>query len=470
MDFEKNMSVQPVLRRMKADDDILGRQEFVDRLKALCDIVSDNRGNVCFAVNGKWGTGKTFVLDMFEEQMLDVYQEDSELTRYLVFRYNCWEYDYYEEPLVAIIAALTDQLGAKVNLLSGEAKKKIAGVMSELKELLTESAFDFLEQRYGIPAKKIGSAILNGVVQEEDHSYDNLFSFRKQLRKLQEEIKKLSEDQTILVIVDELDRCLPTYTIKVLERLHHLFTGIENTQVIIAVDKDQLAHSIRQIYGEGTDVDGYLRKFVSFEVALDVGNFSDEQRFNDKFQRYIGKFKLDEGLFINDVNQFKMYILDGIDMRKRIAFIEKCELLHKLLDSEYACEGTYLCLELFLTLLDSCKIDLQRAKGMFSIGSIFDPASFWDSNEQMKHSVPAGLRKLAGKIKAEQNDGVRKLLANSGYNGRDWVNTRSLNGLFLMVYRSMLGFGDDVLDGDTEEARALREYGVKYWNLLQIIH
>lgn len=470
MDVEKDMSVQPVLRRMKADDDILGRQEFVGRLKSLCDIVSDSRGNVCFAVNGKWGTGKTFVLDMFEEQMQDVCQEDSVMTRYLVFRYNCWEYDYYEEPLVAIIASIAEQLEAKVNLLSGEAKAKIDGVVNAITKVLAESAFDFVEQRYGISVRKIGEAIQNGVVKEQDHSYDNMFSFRKQLRKLQAEMRTLSKDQTILVIVDELDRCLPTYTIKVLERLHHLFTGIDNTQVIIAVDKDQLAHSICQIYGEGTDVAGYLQKFVSFEVALDVGAISEEQRFNDKFQRYLGKFELDEGLFINDVNQFKMYILNGIDMRKRIVFIEKCELLHMLLNPEYDCDGTYLCLEQFLTLLDSCKIDIQRAKSMFSIGTIFDPASFWDSNEQIKYSVPEGLRKLAFEMRAEQSDGERKLLANAGHNDRDWVNTRSLNGLHLMVYRRILGFDNDVLDGGTEETRALLEYGVKYWKLLQIIH
>lgn len=467
---DKDLNIQPVPRRMKTDDDVLGRQEFVDRLMSLCNIVSDNRGNVCFAVNGKWGTGKTFVLDMFEEQMQDVYHDGTDLPRYLVFRYNCWEYDYYEEPLVAIIASMMDQLEDKVNLLSGEAKAKIAGVMSGLKELLTESAFDFVEQRYGISARVISAAFFKGVEQKPDHSYDDMFNFKKQLRKMQEEIKNLSKEQTIVVIVDELDRCLPTYTIKVLERLHHLFTGIDNTQIILAVDKDQLAHSIRQIYGEGTDVDGYLQKFVSFEVALDVGSFSDEQRINDKFKRYIGKFKLDEGLFLNDVNQFKMYILDGIDMRKRIALIEKCELLHMLLNPENDCDGTYLCLELFLTLLDSCKIDIQRAKSMFSIGNIFDPVSFWDSNEQMKYRVPEGLRELASKMQEEQNNGERNLYDNSEYNNRGRVNTGSLNGVLLMVYRRIVGFDNDVLPWWTPETGRFMKYGLDYWNLLQIIH
>lgn len=470
MENEVDSSIQPVLRRTKADDDILDRQGFVDRLMSLCDIVSGNRNNICFAVNGKWGTGKTFVLDMFEEQIQDVHQDGTDLSRYLVFRYNCWEYDYYDEPLVAIIASITDQLETKVNLLSENEKAKINGVLKELKHLLAESAFGFVEQHYGIPAKRISAAILKGAEQVQDHSYDNLFSFKKRLRKLQEQMKKLSEDQTILVIVDELDRCLPTYTIKVLERLHHLFTGVDNTQVIIAVDKDQLAHSIRQIYGEGTDVDGYLQKFVSFEMALDVGTFSDEQRFNEKFQRYIGKFELENDRFREDVNQFKMYILDGIDMRKRIAFIEKCELLHMLLNLECACDGSYLCLELFLTLLNSCNVDLQRAKSIFNIGDLFTPASFWNSDDQLKYTVPSGLKMLANRIRDKQKEGDRKLFGNTDYNNRYWVNTRSLNGCLLMVYRRIVGFNDDVLDGSTEDTRAYLEYGLDYWDLLQIIH
>lgn len=54
--------------------------------------------------------------------------------------------------------------------------------------------------------------------------------------------------------MDELDRCLPAYTIKVLERLHHIFTDIDNVIVIIAMDKKQVEHVVGQIYGV-SDID-----------------------------------------------------------------------------------------------------------------------------------------------------------------------------------------------------------------------
>ena len=77
---------------------------------------------------------------------------------------------------------------------------------------------------------------------------------------------QIAKDQTVVIIVDELDRCLPTYAIKVLERIHHIINGLENVVVIIAMEKKQIENSLHQIYGEGMDVDQYLKKFISFSI------------------------------------------------------------------------------------------------------------------------------------------------------------------------------------------------------------
>ena len=58
---------------------------------------------------------------------------------------------------------------------------------------------------------------------EEQHEYDKYYAFHKVVKKAREELSKLAEDQTLVIVVDELDRCLPDYAIKILERLHHLF-------------------------------------------------------------------------------------------------------------------------------------------------------------------------------------------------------------------------------------------------------
>ena len=64
----------------------------------------------------------------------------------------------------------------------------------------------------------------------------------------------------LFILIDELDRCRPTYAIKLLERVKHMF---ETDQVVfvIATDTSQLKHSIRATYGGEFDAQTYLQRF-----------------------------------------------------------------------------------------------------------------------------------------------------------------------------------------------------------------
>jgi len=68
-------------------------------------------------------------------------------------------------------------------------------------------------------------------------------------------------------IIDELDRCRPTYSIEVLEKAKHFF-NVENIVFVLGADKAQLGSSIKAIYGEGLNVNGYLRRFIDFDYLL----------------------------------------------------------------------------------------------------------------------------------------------------------------------------------------------------------
>ncbi|RYG88554.1 MAG: hypothetical protein EON58_19890 [Alphaproteobacteria bacterium] len=81
----------------------------------------------------------------------------------------------------------------------------------------------------------------------------------------------------LFILIDELDRCRPTYAIEMLEQVKHLF-DIDNTIFLIATDGDQLAHSIRAVYGEGFDGAGYLLRFFHRHYRFESRNlaaFSD---------------------------------------------------------------------------------------------------------------------------------------------------------------------------------------------------
>ena len=76
-----------------------------------------------------------------------------------------------------------------------------------------------------------------------------------------------SKDKPLVFFIDELDRCRPNYAIELLERIKHVF-DVNGIVFVLALDKRQIGHSIRAVYGSGLDVDGYLRRFIDLEYTL----------------------------------------------------------------------------------------------------------------------------------------------------------------------------------------------------------
>ena len=73
--------------------------------------------------------------------------------------------------------------------------------------------------------------------------------------------------KTLVVFIDELDRCRPPYAIALLEHAKHLF-AVPGIVFVVSVDREQLSNSICAVYGERFDADGYLRRFFDLDFAL----------------------------------------------------------------------------------------------------------------------------------------------------------------------------------------------------------
>ena len=80
--------------------DMLGRGPFVSLLENIIVQKTKAHEGFSFAIDGKWGCGKSWILKELEQKL--------ELKNYLVIHYNCWENEYYEEPLVAILSVIID--------------------------------------------------------------------------------------------------------------------------------------------------------------------------------------------------------------------------------------------------------------------------------------------------------------------------------------------------------------------------
>jgi hypothetical protein len=126
-------------------------------------------------------------------------------------------------------------------------------------------------------------------------------------------LEDLGDDQKNLIIfIDELDRCRPTYAIELLERIKHLF-DIKRIVFVLSTDMTQLAHSIRGVYGHEFDAKKYLQRFIDLDYSL--------KKPDNK--AYI-KSQLESIHFANRTTTEAQYAQQGI--------IECCNLMAKRFD------------------------------------------------------------------------------------------------------------------------------------------
>lgn len=464
---EKDTEIQIIPHDSSAPIDMLGREDFIGQLVTIAEILASNKKNASYAINGAWGTGKTWILESFERRIREFYQEGTTLNKYVVFHYNCWEYDYYSEPLIAIVAAILDQIDA-LNLVKEEQKAAIKEVIKEIGISLLENASTIIKEKTGIidiqaiqkKIEQINNETSKAIA--ENHDFDTYFKFRETLKQLSKTIALLAEDQTVILVVDELDRCLPEYAIKVLERLHHVFGDIPNMQVILAVDKNQLVQTISSLYGNNTSIERYLKKFIDFELSLhagDIGNIVKEL-----YPQYHSCFSC-QTLHSDTADELCSLILADIDIRTCKLIIEKSHLCHRILTSDNViCDSSILCVELFLAVLKQYGLKISDAKNHFNEQNLFAYNVFFPENNYV-------LKKLGSHYKTK-NSQAKYYHHNSPE--LSYIDVCDLYGLIIGCYRVVLGFNNEHWSGGYENTvtinnLSVREYVLKFWKLLNLI-
>lgn len=333
--------------------DILNRDEFVEQLVRLVENISENKTSTCFAINGAWGSGKSFVLDMFEEKLSVIQSEETFNEKYFIVRYNCWKYDYYEEPLIAIVSSILVEIEKKTKIIpDSEQKSKAIGMLKATSYALLTVGNAMVKTKTGIDFKKGLETLLKGrkaggEEYEKKYGHDKYFQLNKVIDTLSESLQKIAKEYTVVIIVDELDRCVPEYAIKVLERLHHLTEEKSNIVTIVAVDKEKLKESINHIFGFKY-AEEYLKKFINFDITLNNGEVSE--KITEKYAEYIGLFNEQIIPFDEPIEEYVQIIFKDIDPRTQEQLMRRAMLIHKLLFTDEK-DYSFMCVELLATIL-----------------------------------------------------------------------------------------------------------------------
>ena len=320
--------------------DHLSRQPFITLLKNIIANQSNNKNGFSVAIDGDWGSGKTWILDALESQLPN--------DEYLIFHYNAWENDFYEEPLVALLSVMLESLrqikkvkeiGSRANVVSISilALSKIVGVITEKKLGVNLSdTFDAI--------KNTNAALHDAALTDED--FNTLLPLSNALKQVRKVLSELNSDFKIILVVDELDRCLPEYAIKVLERLHHVCNKMQVFQ-IISIDKFNLADSICKVFGKNflkttpehnimQFVDSYLQKFIDISIPLSNGKPDKSLEVMNGLEKTFCEWTRDNSAGApinfneNFLEEFLAEMFSGIDRRLQEKIFSQVELCHKM--------------------------------------------------------------------------------------------------------------------------------------------
>lgn len=238
------------------DGDYLGHSRIVP---TVANMIAGQKGPLTIGLNARWGSGKTFFLKRLAEYYMTP-------DGYAVY-FNAWADDFIGDPLVSLVCQLQEPFDDKTgDTLLKSAKHALFPALKHVGFSLTKS---LLKNKVGIDLGDLKPEELETRLEGISRDYAQCVATREELKsaltKLGGEVKEKT-DKPLLVIVDELDRCRPTYAIELLERIKHLFC-IENIVFVLGIDKEQLGKSIAAIYGD-INVEGYLHRFVDIEMGL----------------------------------------------------------------------------------------------------------------------------------------------------------------------------------------------------------
>ncbi len=308
------MKIKPADIKIPQDNpfrhDLLDRKETV---LALTSLLQNLDTPYTMSIDASWGNGKTTFLNMWKQHLNN--------KDFPVVSFNAWDTDFAEYPLVA----LTSELLNTLQTLDDDGDLGLDAIEATLPRIhkiaLTKAVpwmISLAGVIGGIHANDPSVALLGntlsagmaGTMEEmtrDEHPTDppepltyieakeEINSFNNALAKTAEILSNKHGGRPLVIAIDELDRCRPSYAVELLEVVKHFFT-VNDVVFVLAIDKTQLAHAINAIYGSNFDSIGYLRRFIDLDLRLpdpEQTDFVDQALLDARVLLNIDRFQLD---------------------------------------------------------------------------------------------------------------------------------------------------------------------------------
>ena len=292
-------------------EDRFGRSQFAKKLTTLCGNYTSK--STVIGLYGKWGEGKTSLLNMVSES-LD--------TNILQIHFNPWYFKDEEQLLQAFFQLLADKLQKSLNTR----KEKINNLISEYGESIGVLAT--------IPQVSIVAQIIRSI--------SKLF---KEIKKPTTEIARnrinnfiIDSGISIVIFIDDIDR-LDTKEVTTIFRLVKLLADFPRTTYILSFDVDIVARMLAPSYGGIIPESGYQYLEKVIQVPLPIPKAHDDSTLSFA-QKTIREVAIEVGMDLEKENeQLDEIFADGLLMllnnpRKIIRFGNAFRFTYPILKGE----------------------------------------------------------------------------------------------------------------------------------------
>lgn len=289
--------------------DLLNNESIANTVVSLIQ-ESDDRP-LSFGIHGDWGAGKSSVLEMIQKKVDGLNQPNSDF--YCCIRFNGWKHQGFEDSKIALMSSIVSELSVIASekarndeTLLENIKKRIGklwkninwmtvaktgvkagvGLATGTTPIMLATSLPELIKDIGSSNDKMNQAIStaksffkNEAFSEssEDTSSNTEFKdFQNNFEILLAEvgIKKL------IVLIDDLDRCIPSVAIEILEAVK-LFMFTSKTAFVIAADEGMIKYAVKSHFpdvirgedGENSSygfADKYLEKIIQVPFRIPV--------------------------------------------------------------------------------------------------------------------------------------------------------------------------------------------------------
>lgn len=233
--------------------------------------VERNAGGRVIAIDGPWGSGKTYLCEKL--------REDFNRCGYKSVILDAFANDYHTDAL-AVLA------GVLVNMENNENQREslIKSLSKNMVPILRLGGMALVKgMSKGLTGVSIsGDKVVDEISEElikgaEAAIYTEIKNYGKleaSINGIKEVVSSISSnsDKGLVIFVDDLDRCRPSFAIELIEKIKHIFE-CKNVTFILSMNQDQIYNSIAHVYGMNDDLARlYLNKFIARRFALDINS------------------------------------------------------------------------------------------------------------------------------------------------------------------------------------------------------